>query len=85
MFFQHIKLIDGDVIHIPNVKKGSSSGEVTRPTFYELIENENINELIDFASGLTTLASTTLLIIDIVPANERSSDDYARTSTLSIG
>lgn len=81
--FSDIKLIDGDVIHIPNVKKRVSiSGAITRPTSYELIENENINDLIDFASGLTTLASTTLLKNSIVPANERSSDDYARTSTL---
>lgn len=81
--FSDIKLIDGDVIHIPNVKKRVSiSGAITRPTSYELIENENINDLIDFASGLTTLASTTLLKNSIIPANERSSDDYARTSTL---
>ncbi len=81
--FSDIKLIDGDVIHIPNVKKRVNiSGAITRPASYELIENENINDLIDFASGLTTLASTSLVKNSIVPANERSSDDYARTLTL---
>jgi protein involved in polysaccharide export with SLBB domain len=41
--FSNIKLIDGDVIHIPSVKKRVYiSGEVNRPHFYELFPYESI-------------------------------------------
>ena len=39
--FSNIKLIEGDVIHIPNVKnRVEIGGQVNRPSTYELLENE---------------------------------------------
>ena len=78
--FSNIKLIDGDVIHIPNVKKRVSiSGEVNRPSAYELLEGESISDLITYASGFTSNASSSLILNQITPVEQRSSDDNART------
>jgi len=79
--FSNIKLIDGDVIHIPNVKKRISiSGGVNRPSTYELLSGESISDIITYASGFTSNASSTLVLSQIIPVEERSSDDNARTS-----
>ena len=79
--FSNIKLIDGDVIHIPSVKKRVTiSGEINRPSTYELIMNESISDIIMYASGFTSQASSTLIIEQIIPVEERFSDDNARTS-----
>lgn len=79
--FSNIKLIEGDVIHIPNVKnRVEIGGEVNRPSTYELLENEKISDLINFSSGLTASASTTLILNQILPINIRKSDDNAITS-----
>jgi protein involved in polysaccharide export with SLBB domain len=79
--FSNIKLIDGDVIHIPNVKKRISiSGRVNRPSTYELLSGESISDIITYASGFTSNASSTLVLSQITPVEERSSDDNARTS-----
>ena len=79
--FSDIKLIDGDVIHIPNVKNRISiSGQVNRPSTYELLSNESVSDIITYASGFTSDASSTLILNQIIPINERKSDDNARTS-----
>jgi len=79
--FSDIRLIDGDVIHIPTAKKRVViKGEVNRPNRYELIENEKITDLIEFASGLTSKASSSIILDKIIPLNDRLSDDNARTS-----
>ena len=79
--FSNTKLIDGDVIHVPNVKKRISiSGEVNRPSSYELTSNESLSQIITYASGFTSEASSTLILVQIIPAEERLSDDNARTS-----
>ena len=78
--FSSIKLIDGDVIHIPNVKKRVSiSGEVNRPSTYELLSGESVSDIITYASGFTSDASSSLILSQITPVEERSSDDNART------
>ncbi|MDB3980075.1 SLBB domain-containing protein [Candidatus Marinimicrobia bacterium] len=78
--FYNIKLIDGDVIHIPNVRNRISiAGEVNRPSTYELLEDESISDLITYASGFTSDASSSLILSQITPVEERSSDDNART------
>ena len=80
--FSNIKLIDGDIIHIPNVKKRVSiSGRVNRPSTYELLSGESISDIITYASGFTSDASSTLILSQITPVEERSSDDNARTKT----
>ena len=79
--FSSIKLIDGDVIHIPNVKKRVSiSGQVNRPSTYELLSGETVSDIITYASGFASDASSSLILNQIIPVEERSSDDNARTS-----
>ena len=79
--FSNIKLIDGDTIHIPSFKNRISiSGEVNRPSSYELLPNESISDLIGYASGFSSDASSTLILNQIIPVEKRFSDDNARTS-----
>ncbi len=79
--FSNFKLIDGDVIHISSVKNRISiSGEVNRPSTYELLSSETVSDIITYASGFTSEASSTLILKKIIPAQERNSDDNARTS-----
>ena len=79
--FSSIKIVDGDVIHIPTVKKRISiSGAVNRPSTYELLPSESIAEIIMYASGFASNASSTLILNQIIPVEERISDDNARTS-----
>ncbi|MDC0654208.1 SLBB domain-containing protein [Candidatus Marinimicrobia bacterium] len=81
--FSNIKLIDGDVIHIQGVQNRISiSGEVNRPSAYELLAGESVSDLIIYSSGFTSNASSTFILNQIIPVSERSSDDYARTSSL---
>ena len=79
--FSNIKLIDGDVIHIPNVKnRVSISGQVNRPSSYELLSGESVSDIITYASGFTSDASSSFILNQIIPVEERFSDDNARTS-----
>jgi len=72
--FSNIKLIDGDVIHIPNVKKRISiSGGVNRPSTYELLSGESISDIITYASGFTSNASSTLVLSQIIPVESNYS------------
>lgn len=79
--FSDIKLVDGDVIHIPNIKKRVIiSGNVNRPSSFELLEGESISELITYAAGFSSKASSSLIIDKITPVEKRNSDDNAITS-----
>ncbi|MDC1000296.1 SLBB domain-containing protein [Candidatus Marinimicrobia bacterium] len=79
--FSNTKLIDGDVIHIPNVKKRVSiSGRVNRPSTYELLYGESISDIITYASGFKSDASSSLILSQITPVEDRFSDDNARTN-----
>ena len=79
--FSNIKLIDGDIIHIPNIKKRVSiSGQVNRPSSYELLSGESLSDIIKYASGFTSNASSTIILNQIIPVEERLSDDNARTN-----
>ena len=72
-----LKLQQGDVIFIPPIKKMVGiTGEVSRPALYELLENETLDNLINFAGGLKPsgdlsitqierIQSETLSIIDV--------------------
>jgi len=80
--FSNIKIIDGDVIHIPVVKKRVQiSGATTRNGYFEMIDSESINDLINYAGGLSVKASSTAILESIIPINERSNDDFSRTSS----
>ncbi len=79
--FSNMKLIDGDVIHIPSIQNRISiSGSVNRPSTYELLVGESLSDIITYSSGLTSDASSTIIIDQIIPIDKRSSDDNAKTS-----
>jgi len=81
--FQKIRIIDGDVIHVPIVEKRVSvKGEIQRPKQYELIHSESILDLIDYAGGLTPTASNKAIIDNIIPTDERMSDDSAKFGSI---
>jgi protein involved in polysaccharide export with SLBB domain len=79
--FSDIKLIDGDVIHIPSVKRRITiAGEVNRPSSYELLPDESLLDIVAYASGFTSKASSTLIVKQIIPVEKRLSDDNAMSS-----
>lgn len=79
--FSNIKITDGDVIHIPVIgKRVEIAGEVNRPSYYELLEKDSLKDLFGYASGLTSQASSTTIIDQIIPLNKRDSDDYSKSS-----
>ena len=74
--FSNLRLIDGDTIHIPAIKnRVKIEGAVLRPAFYELLQTEELNNLIDYAAGLTPKASSVITIDTVKPINERKSQD----------
>lgn len=49
-----VKLQDGDILFVPPVgKRVAIAGSVMRPGIYELKDNEDLSDLLRFASGLT--------------------------------
>ena len=79
--FSDVKIIDGDVIHIPSIQNRINIvGEVNRPGFYEISKNDEISDLIQYASGFTNLASTSIILETINPLESRLSNDKATSS-----
>ena len=73
--FSKIRLLDGDIIHIPMVKKSVKvSGSVLRPGKYELNNEENLEDLINYAGGLSIMAQPKAVIELIKPINNRNND-----------
>ena len=76
-----IKLMNRDIIYIPRVNvRTNIQGEINRPGHYEMLKNETLDDLISHAGGITSNASSNIIIDTIDPMNERSSDDYAKSS-----
>ena len=74
--FSNLRLIDGDIIHIPAIEnRVEIEGAVLRPGFYELLQSEELNNLIDYAAGLTPKASSYITIDTVKPISERKSQD----------
>lgn len=82
--FNKIRILEGDVIHIPQVNNRSEIvGEVERPSHYELLKGETLADLIEFAGGFTVNASNTIMAHWIVPLDKRLSiDDTMRNVAL---
>ena len=81
--FQKNRIIDGDVIHIPFVdNRVKILGEIEKPQYYELLKNDSLFDLIDFAGGVTALSSKKAVIRDIVPPSQRLSDDNTKSGRL---
>ena len=79
--FFDIKLMDRDIIYIPRVSiRSNIQGEINRPGYYELLKNETLDDLIRHAGGLTSNASSNIIIDMIQPIGQRLSDDNAMTS-----
>ncbi len=81
--FSNIRLLDGDIIHIPNVKKRIEvSGEVVRPGLYELNEDENLENLLNYAGGLTSNAKSKAVLDLVIPIEKRVNSDLPNESKL---
>ncbi len=79
--FDSLRLINGDVIHVPTIlKRAEIEGEILNPGFFELFENDTVSDLIKYAGGLSENASQSAIIDLIIPFSERLSDDNATTS-----
>ena len=46
-----------------------------RPGYYELLSNENVNDLINYAAGLKPNASSVITIDTIIPFSNRKSQN----------
>ena len=74
--FSNFRLIDGDTIHIPAINnRVKIEGSVLRPGYYELLSNENVNDLINYAAGLKPNASSVITIDTIIPFSNRKSQN----------
>ena len=81
--FSNIRILDGDVIHVPVVSnRAEIKGEIINPGFYELLDSDLLTNLINYAGGLSSKASDKAVINDIIPADKRDSDDIARSGRL---
>mgnify|MGYP001456149217 CR=1 FL=1 len=79
--FSNIRILDGDIIHIPPVKiRSEIKGEILSEGFFELLSGESIDNLISYAGGLSKDASSSAMLDMIIPPENRSSDDNARIS-----
>ncbi len=79
--FSDLRILDGDVIHIPTVaNRIRIDGEVYRTGFFELMEDESIADLISYTGGFSENASSYAVLDMIVPLAERAFDDNARIS-----
>tara|TARA_X000000950_G_scaffold123224_1_gene154433 strand:+ start:4986 stop:6890 length:1905 start_codon:yes stop_codon:yes gene_type:complete len=77
--FSSQKLLNGDVINVPPVGiRVLAEGELNNLGYYELLADETIENLINYAGGLTPNASNKAIINEIIPMNSRVSDDTAR-------
>tara|TARA_Y100001935_G_C17295782_1_gene505987 strand:- start:6 stop:1919 length:1914 start_codon:yes stop_codon:yes gene_type:complete len=79
--FSKTKIIDGDVIHVPTIKRRVSIyGGVIKPSAYELLTNETFENLLNYASGISNTASSDIIVTKIIPIEERISDDNGFTT-----
>lgn len=79
--FSNIKILDGDIIHVPvYLNRIEITGEVNQPYIYELLPGESLHHLIDYASGLTSNASSFLILNQIIPIEKRDVNDNAKKS-----
>ena len=79
--FKNIRIIDGDIIHVPVVnKRVKIEGEVINPKFYELLNTDTLSNLVNYSGGLTALASSKAIVDNILTLQSRISDDNAKVS-----
>jgi len=79
--FSNIKLIDGDIIHVPVIKNRIEiQGSVLRPGYYEILPKDRLNDAISYAAGLEAKASSFVTLDTVKPINERTSQDNILSS-----
>ena len=81
--FSHLRLMDGDIIHIPKKSKHSVkiTGAIQRPGIYELNNEENLEHLINYATGISVNAQSKAIVEFIKPIGNRANDDMPNYST----
>ena len=81
--FSDIRILDGDIIHVPPVKKRVEiKGQIINPNFYELLDSESLTSLIAFSGGLTAKASKSAILTNIDSFDGRDSDENATSKQL---
>ncbi|MAU58222.1 MAG: hypothetical protein CMC33_01000 [Flavobacteriaceae bacterium] len=79
--FSKLRLLDGDIIHIPTVQnRVQLSGSITNGGLFEFVKGEFLEDLINYAGGLKVNASTSAIINSIESIDDRISDDNAINS-----
>ena len=77
--FSEIRILDGDIIHIPVISnRVNITGSVYNPGWFEPLNNESLLDMITYAGGLKSDASSSAVINILLPIDSRSSDDNAR-------
>tara|TARA_B100000427_G_scaffold57854_1_gene45414 strand:+ start:2131 stop:4032 length:1902 start_codon:yes stop_codon:yes gene_type:complete len=84
--FSEIRILDGDIIHIPVISnRVHIRGSVYNPGWFEPLNNESLLDMITYAGGLKSDASSSAVINILLPIDSRSSDDNARkTKNISL-
>jgi len=73
-----IRLMNQDIIFIPpRESKVLINGEIVRPGYYELIENETAEDLLNYSGGQLPKGSNTQIVKRIHPPKIRNNDDNA--------
>jgi len=87
-----VRLLPGDVLYIPHVGPlVAISGSVNTPAIYELKDNSTLNDLIEIAGDMSTVADTSKIIMDrLVDHQARKTlefpyDEQARALPLNDG
>lgn len=74
-----IRLMDRDLIRIPTAQNQITlSGEVRKPAVFEVLPNESLNEIINYAGGFTSNAYTNALHIIQNTGKEKQLVDVSR-------
>jgi protein involved in polysaccharide export with SLBB domain len=83
--FSSIRVLDGDTIHIPTIKKRVEvGGAINNPGFYELLENESYMDLTVYAGGIKSDAMLNAMINSFIPRKDRLNDDNVRITKQSL-
>ena len=78
--FSKVRIFDGDIIHIPVVaNRVQIQGGTTRLGYFELIDTDTVSDLFQYAGGLKAIASNTIIVDRVIPADQRTSNDNARS------
>ena len=78
--FSNLRVLDGDIIHVPQIKKRVKvSGAVNNQSFYEIIDQESFEDLLKFAGGLSSEASSFAILNITTPISYRINDDNSNS------